>query len=146
MNPDILDELQRIYGTLDRTWDPAQLGELSPADRAMYLGWPEEIRGLAEFLVHEDSFPHPEVPTLFGFWTMVEINSDEGTFGQLRHYDEGRTDQVVMIGDDTFVDVAGAFGPAGAVLSAVSYDVEGADVLAPSLLALLGQADAYPPR
>ena len=80
-------ELDRIYGFDAPRWDERGLADFSAEGRAMWEGFPEELRVVATYVGREDGFPHEQVQMLYGPYDLIEWNSSEGTFGQLREHE-----------------------------------------------------------
>jgi hypothetical protein len=140
----ILAEARRIYTFDEPRFDADALDDLAPEEADAWAMASAELQALAQFIGAEESLPHPRVRSLYGPFEIAEWNSVEGTFGQLRDSDpEYPFDRVVKFGDDLFLDVAGQIGAAGGVYRCIGHDLDGAEPVAESLLALLRQAGSY---
>ncbi len=140
---ELVNELKRIYTNDEPRWNPEGFDGFAEHEMAVWKSLSDELKTLATFIGREQTFPHPQVGMLYGPYELVEWNSTEGTFGQLREYDDYPYDKVVKFGDDTYLDVAGQLGEAGGVYNAVGHDLDGARLTSPSLLELLKSAGSY---
>jgi hypothetical protein len=140
---ELINELRRIYSFDEPRWDAENYEDFAAHEWAVWRTFSEELKALATFIGREESFPHPDVQMLYGPYELVEWNSEEGTFGQLREYDDYPYDKVIKFGDDTYLDVAGQLGEAGGVYGAIGHDLDCASLTSPSLLALLKSAGTY---
>lgn len=140
---DILTQLRRIYPWDEPRGDASELEELADEEAEVWAMVPEDLKQVALFVGYEDTFPHDKVRMLYGAWDIIEWNSLEGTFGQLREEPGYAYTHVIKMGDDTFLDVAGQLGAPGGVYEAVGHDMDGARLVAPGLLELLRQAGSY---
>jgi len=139
---ELTNELKRIYSFDEPRWDAENLGDFSELEMAVWKTLSEDLKTLITFIGCEETFPHPKVQMLYGPFEVVEWNSDEGTFGQLREYDDAY-DKVIKFGDDTFLDVAGQLGEPGGVYHAIGHDLEYASLISASVLDLLKSAGSY---
>lgn len=140
---EVLAEARRVYTFDEARFEEEALEDLSPEEAAAWDLAPPELQALARFVGGEESFPHPRIRGLYGPFEIAEWNSVEGTFGQLREDPDYPYGRVVKFGDDAFLDVAGQAGPAGAVYRCIGHDLDGRELVADSLLALLRQAGTY---
>ena len=139
----IENELKRIYTFDQPRFDTDSTSDFSDTEKAVWNELPEEIKTIATFLGYEDAFPHDRCGMLYGPWAIVEWNSLDGTFGQLRQYDGYPYMHVIKFGDDTYLDVKGEVGNPGEVFNAIGSNLDGADKVADSLLAFLQSAGSY---
>lgn len=136
-------ELARIYGRTESRWTEEDFADFVDEEREWYDALPEDLRTIAEFLGREDTLPHDDAPVLYGPFDLVEWNGDDGTFGQLREEADYPYPDVVKIGEDLFLDVAGQVDKPGAVVRAIAHDLDGAETVATDLLSLLRAAGSY---
>ena len=137
-------ELDRINGGRrnhieERCWE-----NYSAEDYELFHAFPEEVRAIAEYLVHEDSFPHHDVTELLGVDDLVELHGAEGIIGMQKTRDDFMFRNVVMFGEDAYYDRACELGNRpGAIYLIHDYDFEHATLLSPSVLSFLQSVPSF---
>lgn len=139
----IIAELERIYSFDEPRWEPDGFEDFEPEELAVWEMVPAELKSLSTFIGMEESFPHDDVRMLYGPYEIVEWNSENGTFGQLRDDPDYPYDKVIKFGDDAFLDVAGQLGEPGGVYRCIGHDLDSARLIAKSLLDFLRAAGSY---